>query len=93
MSNPRNILAKISAALVVVFTIGIAANAKTHSDPAFSNIHIRNFGKMDNRFYRGAQPDESDYKDLKSLGIKTVIDLTDHPTNYEQRDVQALGMR
>ncbi len=48
---------------------------------------------MDDRFYRGAQPDESDYKDLKALGVKTVIDLQDHPTSYEKRDVEALGMR
>src|SRR6266851_9016721 len=93
MSNPRNILAKISAVVAVVIVIGTAAVAKRHSDPAFSNIKIRNFGKMDDRFYRGAQPDESDYKDLKTLGVKTVIDLQDHPTNYEKRDVEALGMR
>ena len=93
MKNPRNILAKISAAVVVVLAIAGGAVAKRHSDPAFSNIHIRNFGKMDDRFYRGAQPDESDYKDLKALGIQTIIDLTDHPTSYEKRDVEALGMR
>jgi hypothetical protein len=26
-------------------------------------------------FYRGAQPDKKDYKDLAALGIKTIIDL------------------
>ena len=93
MSNPRNIFTKISVTVAIVLAIGTAAVAKRHSDPAFSNIHIRNFGKMDDRFYRGAQPDESDYKDLKALGVKTVIDLQDHPSNYEKRDVEALGMR
>src|SRR5260370_2665563 len=93
MSNPRNIYLKISVAVTIVLAIGTAAIAKTHSDPAFSNIKIRNFGKMDDRFYRGAQPDESDYKDLKALGVKTVIDLQDNPTSYERRDVEAVGMR
>jgi tyrosine-protein phosphatase SIW14 len=93
MKNPRNILAKISVAVLVILAIGTAAVAKRHYDPAFTNIHIRNFGKMDDRFYRGAQPDEADYKDLKALGIQTVIDLQDSPTNYEKRDVEALGMR
>src|SRR5213593_2723458 len=93
MSNPRSIFTKISVAVAIVLAIGTAAVAKRHSDPAFSNIHIRNFGKMDDRFYRGAQPDESDYKDLKALGVKTVIDLTDSPKSYEKRDVEALGMR
>jgi len=93
MKNPRNIFAKISAAVAVVLAVAGCAVAKRHSDPTFSNIHIRNFGKMDDRFYRGAQPDEADYKDLKALGIQTIIDLQDSPTNYEKRDVEALGMR
>ena len=93
MSNPRNIFAKISVAVAIVVALGTVALSKTHSDPAFSNIKIRNFGKMDARLYRGAQPDESDYKDLKTLGVKTVIDLTDSPKDYEKRDVEALGMR
>ena len=93
MKNPRSIFAKISATIAIVLALGTAAFAKRHSDPAFSNIKIRNFGKMDDRFYRGAQPDESDYKDLKALGVKTVIDLTDSPTSYEKRDVEALGMK
>jgi protein tyrosine/serine phosphatase len=93
MSNPRNIFAKISATLLIVLAVGSAAISKTHSDPNFSNIKIRNFGKMDDRFYRGAQPEESDYKDLKALGVKTVIDLQDNPTKYEKRAVETLGMR
>src|SRR6266446_1346146 len=92
MSNPRSIFAKISTAVAIVLAIGTAAVAKKHSDLAFSNTHISNFGKMDDRFYRGAQPEESDYKDLKALGVKTVIDLQDDPTSYERRDVEALGM-
>ena len=59
----------------------------------FSNIQIKNFGQMDERFYRGAQPKESDYRDLAALGIKTVIDLQDNPTSYEKKDAEALGMR
>jgi protein tyrosine/serine phosphatase len=91
--STRNTLARFTVTLGLVLASVAVSLAKTHSDPAFSNIHIRNFGKMDARFYRGAQPDESDYKDLKALGVKTVIDLQDHPTNYERRDVEALGMR
>src|SRR5216683_5499572 len=93
MSSFRNTSVRIAALVGLVLAIAGGAVAKGHSDPAFSNIHIRNFGKMDDRFYRGAQPDESDYKDLKALGVKTVIDLQDNPTSYEKRDVEALGMR
>ena len=93
MSNPRNIFAKISVAVAIVVTLGTAALSKTHSDPAFSNIKIKNFGKMDDRFYRGAQPKEEDFKDLAALGVKTVIDLQDNPNGYEKRAVEAVGMR
>ncbi len=93
MSSFRNTSVRITALVGLILLIASGAFAKGHSDPAFANIKVRNFGKMDDRFYRGAQPEESDYKDLKALGIKTVIDLQDHPTSYEKRDVEALGMR
>ncbi len=93
MFNFRPSYLKITAITGLILAIAAGSFAKTHSDAKFSNIKIRNFGQMDARFYRGAQPDESDYKDLKALGVKTVIDLQDHPTSYEKRDVEALGMR
>jgi len=48
---------------------------------------------MDDRFFRGGQPKEGEYQELAALGITTVIDLQDDPTNYEKRDVEALGMK
>ena len=81
------------AAFLVILAVSAVSFAKGHSDPAFSNIKIRNFGQMDQRFYRGAQPTEQDYKDLKGLGIKTVIDLRSDAESYEKRDVETLGMR
>jgi protein tyrosine/serine phosphatase len=92
MSNPRNIFVKISAVVAIVLAIGTAAVAKTHTDPAFSNIKIDNFGKMDERFYRGGRPSERDFASLKTLGIQTVIDLTDN-TPKEKGYVEAQGMR
>lgn len=59
----------------------------------FPNIQIKNFGRMDERFFRGAQPKAEDYKDLAALGIKTIIDLRDDPTSYEKGDAEAAGMR
>ncbi len=48
---------------------------------------------MDERYYRGAQPEPGDYKALKDLGVQTVIDLRNDPTDYEKREVEALGMK
>jgi protein tyrosine/serine phosphatase len=58
-----------------------------------TEVKIKNFGQMDDRFYRGAQPKEEDYKQLAAIGIKTVIDLREDPTDYEKRDAEAAGMR
>jgi protein tyrosine/serine phosphatase len=93
MSPIKHSFVKITATLGLILTIAAVSFAKTHSDPAFSNIKIKNFGQMDARFYRGAQPGEQDYKDLAALGIKTIIDLRDDPTSYEKRGAEAQGMR
>jgi protein tyrosine/serine phosphatase len=77
-------------ALALNLVIVASANAKTAA--AFPNISIKNFGQMDDRFFRGAQPGERDYKDLAALGIKTVIDLRDDPVSYEKRDAESAGM-
>src|SRR5690349_24955554 len=83
-----------AAMLAVVFTLSMAAAASARAGKAdqFPTIHIKNFGQMDERFYRGAQPSETDIKDLAALGIKTLIDLRDDPTSYEQRVAESLGM-
>ena len=88
--NTFLVRATVFAAMVgsAAFSFGQELSGKN-----FSSIKIKNFGQMDERFYRGAQPKESDYRDLAGLGIKTVIDLQDNPTSYEKRDAEALGMR
>lgn len=86
----RSLQAGLLALTINLITVA-AANAK--SAPAFLKIRIKNFGQMDERFYRGAQPDQEDYRDLAALGIKTIIDLRDDPTSYEKRQAEAAGMR
>ena len=76
-------------ALITVLSLSAAASAQQTASPT---IKIKNFGQMDDRFYRGAQPKEQDYKDLAQLGIKTVIDLRDDPEAYEKPLVESLGM-
>jgi protein tyrosine/serine phosphatase len=66
---------------------------KTRDSGITSRIKIRNFGKMDDRFYRGGQPRAADFRDLLELGIHTVIDLRNDPSSNEQVIVEGLGMR
>lgn len=99
MSLTRNPFRSLVASLAIVLTLGLLSigqvYAKTEktANSATANIHIKNFGQMDDRFFRGAQPKEEDYKDLKALGVQTVIDLRDDPVSYEKSAVEALGMR
>lgn len=82
----------VIAILAVVFSFSAVSFAKS-KDSRFPNVKISNFGKMDERFYRGARPEQGDYQALAALGIKTVIDLTDNSRSYEQPAVEAAGLR
>ena len=76
-------------ALIAILSLATIASAQQNS-PA--NVTIKNFGQMDERFYRGAQPKEKEFKELAQLGIRTIIDLRDDPEPYEKPMVESLGM-
>ena len=88
----QNILRKSSALIIAVFCFSVFSFAQT-SPASFPNINIKNFGQMDERYYRGAQPEPGDYQALKDLGVNTIIDLRNDPTEYEKREAEALGMK
>ncbi len=87
----KNILTRSVISLALVLGFSIMGFAQT-SPSEFPGVKIKNFGQMDERFYRGAQPEMSDYQSLKDLGIKTIIDLRNDPTDYEKSAVESLGM-
>ncbi len=80
------------ATFVFVLSFSIVSFAQT-TPQAFPNVNIKNFGQMDERFYRGAQPEKGDFQALKALGVNTVVDLRNDPTDYEKSEVEALGMK
>jgi protein tyrosine phosphatase (PTP) superfamily phosphohydrolase (DUF442 family) len=81
------------SSFAIVLALTLANFSQTSPSKDFPGIKIKNFGKMDDRFYRGGQPKKGDYAALKALGIQTVIDLQADPTNYEKAEVEALGMK
>ncbi|MBA2731809.1 MAG: hypothetical protein H0U54_02835, partial [Acidobacteria bacterium] len=93
MNMNRNSFRRVLATLVSIFAFAVMAAAQSSQQADFSNVKIKNFGQMDERFYRGAQPKEKDYESLKAIGINTVVDLQDEPKDYEKRIVESLGMR
>ncbi|MBA3240818.1 MAG: tyrosine-protein phosphatase [Acidobacteria bacterium] len=86
----RSLLASFFA--VIVFSaLAVAQSAPQQLD--FSNVQIKNFGRMDERFYRGAEPKNlADFEALKALGINTVVDLQAKPEPSERGMVESLGM-
>jgi protein tyrosine/serine phosphatase len=76
-------------ALVAILSLAAVSSAQVNSA---TNVTIKNFGQMDDRFYRGAQPKEKEFKELAQLGIRTIIDLRDDPESYEKPMVESLGM-
>ena len=78
--------------ILVLYTVSIS---QTSPSKEFAGIKISNFGKMDERFYRGAQPKEGkgQFEALKALGIQTIIDLTEEPEAYEKVEAEAAGLK
>jgi protein tyrosine/serine phosphatase len=88
------------AGLIITAAVAVPAYAKDvkpASGPvaaAASAIHIDNFGRINDHYFRGAQPDAQALAALAKLGVKTTIDLTngDGDSN-EQRLAEAAGLK
>ena len=89
--------AETAAPVAMAQAVSPAPIAEDYTVPmapkAFPNIKIVNFGQVDERFYRGAQPTQEDYKALKELGINTIIDLRKDHEDYSKSTVESLGMK
>lgn len=90
--NRRGVRASVVATMfALALTIPAAAQTAASS---LSRIRIDNFGMVNTNYYRGAQPKGHDYADLAALGVKSVIDLTDHDgVASEPAMVKSAGMK
>ena len=93
--GPKHRAAAIALALTV--SLSSLAGAQTLAGaPAadLSTIRIDNFARVNDSYYRGAQPMGDDYATLARLGVKTIINLTsDDAVADEQSFVEKNGMR
>jgi protein tyrosine/serine phosphatase len=92
MSYIKKFSPSIIATLALIFALSGLSYGKS-KNIKFPTVRIKNFGQMDDRFYRGARPDDRDYAALAALGVKTIIDLTDNSREYEQSAVERAGLR
>ena len=56
-------------------------------------ISIKNFGKVNDNYYRGSQPSAEQFEDLKRLGVKTIIDLRKDRVEQASDWAQAAGLQ
>jgi protein tyrosine/serine phosphatase len=92
IKTSRSFLSVLFAVLSLILASSSTAFSQDNKTGS-ANVTIKNFGQMDDRFYRGGQPKEDEYKELAALGIGTVIDLRDDPKSYEKQSVEAAGMK
>src|SRR5215207_10794169 len=56
-------------------------------------IAIKNFGVVDGRIFRGAQPEKGDYAALKAIGVTTIIDLRVDSKSWARDSAVAAGLK
>lgn len=96
--SPRFKIAIVAAPLLVLALAIYSFAPFTSTSPTgpskkFAAMTIKNFGQMDDHFFRGAQPKDDEYKELADLGVKAVIDLRDDPMPYAKAAAEAVHMR
>jgi tyrosine-protein phosphatase SIW14 len=100
LSSLERPLRSIVTAILVASALAIPASAKSGNgsatstvDASRSSIRIENFGSINKSYFRGAQPEGRDYRDLAALGVKMVLDLQKDGVAEEAALVEAAGMK
>jgi protein tyrosine phosphatase (PTP) superfamily phosphohydrolase (DUF442 family) len=78
---------------LVLFLLTVSSAAGLVRVPPYPGVTIENFGKVNDHYYRGSQPDHDQFIQLKQLGIKTVIDLRKDSMRVAAEWVKGLGMQ
>jgi protein tyrosine/serine phosphatase len=92
VSNPASVRSRLwivalAAMLALAGVVASVTQTKTSPDT------IENFGKVNENYYRGSQPDAEGFARLKKMGVKTVIDLRKDSVSEEPEWVRASGMQ
>jgi len=84
-------VSEIATVTFVSLTLLSIAQGAQHAKS--TKCDIKNFGCVNEKLYRGAQPKDRDFADLAAMGVKTVIDLQKGGMDREQAMVEARGMK
>lgn len=83
-------LLRTSAIVMVMALVSATGLSKAESSPA----ELPNFHKVNERLYRGAQPQKGGLKKLAAMGVNTIVNLRgeDRNTLAEQQEAKELGL-
>ena len=93
MGFTRSLMTRRAVACLAVFSLTVPALTAADLSTKRARIRIDNFGRINDSYFRGAQPKDQDYADLAAFGIRTVIDLTKGGRSEEQGMVEHAGMK
>jgi protein tyrosine/serine phosphatase len=83
-----------AAVFVAVLSLAVPALTQANVSEKLSIIKVKNFGHVNDNYYRGAQPNGHDYADLAAIGIHTVINLTNGDGDANEKTlVENVGMK
>jgi tyrosine-protein phosphatase SIW14 len=83
-----------SASRVLGLVLGLAVFLEGTLDArsGVAGVRIDNFGKVNDHYYRGAQPEKREYADLAAVGVKTIVDLRDDAESYAKTSAERAGL-
>ena len=86
---------EVFACLIVFQLAFVLAGVElaAQSSPQSPSISIKNFGKVNENYYRGSQPNARQFQDLKRLGVKMVIDLREDKVEQASKWAHAAGLK
>ena len=84
---------KFSIVTVAMAVLALAISSIAQAKQSNFKTKIKNFGYINENFFRGAQPKDQDYQDLATMGVKTIIDLRDDSERNEAQLVEDAGMK
>ncbi len=83
-----NSVVAFSMACALTFPAAAGSNNKGRA-----SVSISNFGQVNERIYRGAQPSGDQYNELAALGIRTVVDLRGDAKKDSRARAERAGLR
>ena len=81
---------------VTIVVLVTAASVAPRAEDTATRAPVDRLHKVDDRLYRGSQPDAEGFRYLRDLGVKSVVNLreeSDAIKTGEQQIVESLGMR